>query len=688
MTRSLKISRALTGSTARDPSYSKQWAWDKMEVAQAWERIEELRCKQRISEEPVTVAIVDWGIQRDHQSFGPELVAPGTSVIPAENSNFGDDDGHGTMLAGTIAGVTTNIPGGGRAVSPVRLLPVEFIDVRHPPMSNNAARAITCAVDAGAKIINASWDVGLNSPELQKAIKHAEDKNVLVVVAAGNGGGNNAEYPTFPASLKFANMITVMASDEEDQKPGFSNYGNNVDIAAPGDNIISTSPYICQPVADQSPFGIRAYRRYSGTSPAAAHVSGAAALVASINPGWTPQEIRACLITSSDHTAGLQSFCPEGRRLNLRRAVERALSTEGISCDAGPTQTRKVVRTRLRRSRSTEIERASSAGQAGKAGYVVWYGTNRAPIDGKGYSTARDDAVHYGSCRVFIPDSHKIGSIGSPWWKRLLTMTDDRLQLIAIDELQDGVYWSGIAAQLAAIDAEERRAMIFVHGYNVSFQEAALRAAQIGSDLSIEGAMAFFSWPSQGSPLGYAADAATIEASEDVIADFMTDFAKRSSANAVHVIAHSMGNRGVLRAVDRIAEEAQQRAGKPFGQIILAAADVDADLFRRLSAAYAKVANRTTLYVSRRDRAVEASRWLYSSPRAGLTPPTLVLPDIDTINVTNADLTTLGHGYVAEARDVLGDMHALILSGAAPSERFPLRQAENEEGQRYWLIGA
>jgi esterase/lipase superfamily enzyme len=296
--------------------------------------------------------------------------------------------------------------------------------------------------------------------------------------------------------------------------------------------------------------------------------------------------------------------------------------------------------------------------------------------------------VHYGSCRVFIPESHKIGSIGSPWWKRLLTMTDDRLQLIAINELQEGVYWSAIAAQLAAIDAEERRAMIFVHGYNVSFQEAALRAAQIGFDLSIKGAMAFFSWPSQGSPLGYAADAATIEASEDVIADFMTDFAKRSGANAVHVIAHSMGNRGVLRAVDRIAKEAQQRAGKPFGQIILAAADVDADLFRRLSAAYAKVANRTTLYVSRRDRAVEASRWLYSSPRAGLTPPTLMLPDIDTINVTNADLTMLGHGYIAEARDVLRDMHALILSGAPPGERFPLRQAENEEGQRYWLIGA
>jgi len=116
MTRSLKIGRTPTGSTAGiDPSYSKQWAWDKMEVVQAWQLIEELRCKQSISEEPVAVAIVDWGIQRDHEAFGPELVALGASVIPTGNGNFGDDDGHGMMLAGTIAGIVTNVPGGGCA---------------------------------------------------------------------------------------------------------------------------------------------------------------------------------------------------------------------------------------------------------------------------------------------------------------------------------------------------------------------------------------------------------------------------------------------------------------------------------------------------------------------------------------------------------------------------------------------
>jgi hypothetical protein len=97
-------------------------------------------------------------------------------------------------------------------------------------------------------------------------------------------------------------------------------------------------------------------------------------------------------------------------------------------------------------------------------------------------------------------------------------------------------------------------------------------------------------------------------------------------------------------------------------------------VFRQLSAAYADVASRTTLYVSKRDLAVEASRWLHNFPRAGLMPPTLVLPGIDTINVTNVDLTTLGHGYVADACDVLTDMHVLITQGAPPDKRFGLRE--------------
>lgn len=156
----------------------------------------------------------------------------------------------------------------------------------------------------------------------------------------------------------------------------------------------------------------------------------------------------------------------------------------------------------------------------------------------------------------------------------------------------------------------------------------------------------------------------------------------------MHIIAHSMGNRGVLRAVNRIVTQAQQNAQVKFGQIILAAADVDADVFRQLSVAYGQVSARTTLYASKRDLAVEASHWLHGFPRAGLLPPVLVVDHIDTINVTNADLTMLGHGYVADSRTVLQDMHELIMSNKPPGNRFGLREMRNEQGKQFWLIGA
>lgn len=326
-----------------------------------------------------------------------------------------------------------------------------------------------------------------------------------------------------------------------------------------------------------------------------------------------------------------------------------------------------------------------------QAEYRVWYGTSRQPNDpsdpDEGYSSQRDSKIHYGSCTVYIPTSHKIGSVGSSWWKRLLTLTDDRLKLLRIQENDEASFWKSVAGQLDTVELGDRDALIYVHGYRVTFEEAALRAAQIGFDLSIKGAMAFFSWPSQGTLAGYNSDEATIEANEKFIDEFMTKFAAQSGAKAVHIVAHSMGNRGVLRAVNRIAQRATRETGIPFGQIILAAADVDADTFRDLCAAYTQVAARTTLYVSQRDLAVESSEWLHGFARVGLLPPVFVTPGIDTVNVTNADLTALGHGYVASARDVLQDMHDLIVHGAPPAKRFGLREVKSDDGAPYWLIG-
>ena len=170
--------------------------------------------------------------------------------------------------------------------------------------------------------------------------------------------------------------------------------------------------------------------------------------------------------------------------------------------------------------------------------YKVWFGTNRMSIHsdvfGEVFSSRRADHTRYGHCDVHVPASHSIGSIGSSVLRRLIKRTDDRLTLRRIAQTEAGEVWRGLKAQLESVESGKRHAVVFIHGYNVSFEDAAIRAAQIGFDLGVE-AMAFFSWPSKGTVSGYFADGSSIEASEEAITDFLVSFANNVDAEAFHV---------------------------------------------------------------------------------------------------------------------------------------------------------
>jgi len=324
--------------------------------------------------------------------------------------------------------------------------------------------------------------------------------------------------------------------------------------------------------------------------------------------------------------------------------------------------------------------------------YPLWFGTNRQRIDSQdlsqGFSGMRDRQIHYGTCRVTVPKYHRIGSVGSPWWKRWLSGTDDRLKLDpkSLSLMDEASFFANIQQALQTQELDAHSALVFIHGFNVSFNNAALRAAQIGVDLKFQGIMAFYSWPSKGNLTGYTADEATIEASEQYIAEFLLNLAQKSSAKKVHIIAHSMGNRGLLRAMQRILVQVQAASDISFGQIFLAAPDVDPDLFEELAAAYQNLAERTTLYVSAKDKALATSGIIHDHPRIGFFPPITVVDGIDTVEVSNIDLTLLGHGYFADARDLLQDIHELLMYNTSPEKRFGLRLAQVRE-QKYWRIG-
>lgn len=323
--------------------------------------------------------------------------------------------------------------------------------------------------------------------------------------------------------------------------------------------------------------------------------------------------------------------------------------------------------------------------------YTVWFGTNRKPNDpedlSKGFSGYRDTRVHYGSCNVAIPQSHLFGSVGSSWWRRWLRLSDDRLHVISKKGLSSDDFWHELSAMLCKYDASERQGLVFLHGYNIDFDEAAIRAAQIGFDLKIPGVTAFFSWPSRGKTEDYCVDEASIEASYPLITQFLRDFVKSSGVERVHLIAHSMGNRGLSRALENLAKELPNEIGATFGQIILAAPDIDVAVFNAVADFFACCSQRTTLYVSPADRAITASRWLHGYDRVGLTPPVTTAPKIDTVEVPQFNIFDfLGHGYYAEAEAVLNDMYTLIRGNTPPNERLRLSQVKTDKGKTYWMM--
>ena len=263
----------------------------------------------------VTVAIVDTGMMIGHPDLatnvwtrviGGESVYGFRSINGTEGNDVSDEDGHGTQLAGTV------LAGADQALT-VKLMPLKFFDGSTRPAAANAARCIDLAVQYGADILLLSFDVGIPDEALQRAIANASAAGLLIVIAAGNDGTDNDRFPSVPscyAAENPHNAIVVMATDRFDERASFSNYGRaTVDIAAPGVRIRTTCPFL----TDSS----KGHRLYSGTSAAAAHVAGAAALLKSHEPKLTAGEIKDRLLTAVKPSGDLLR-CARGRlRLDI-----------------------------------------------------------------------------------------------------------------------------------------------------------------------------------------------------------------------------------------------------------------------------------------------------------------------------------------------------------------------------------
>lgn len=313
--------------------------------------------------------------------------------------------------------------------------------------------------------------------------------------------------------------------------------------------------------------------------------------------------------------------------------------------------------------------------------YPVFFATNRTKTK-QGYSATRASHVMLGKCDVFIPRNRLYGDLGQSILRRMsmFDFNENQVTVKKIASTSKEDYWKSWNCEIAGGVRGARHALLFIHGYRCTFEEAIVRAAQLGVDLNINGATTVFSWPSQGSLFGYAADAAAVEASEIALADYLKDLIRKSDAEVTHIVAHSMGNRLLLRALCSLASEAASASS--FGQIVFAAPDVDRDFFLQRAHLIPQVCTRGTVYASADDRAVRVSAWLQGD-RVGYIPPVTATPNLERLNtvvVPGVGIDLIGHSYFGQASGLLNDINLLFSNDWPPSRR--PRLTYRDEG--YW----
>lgn len=294
----------------------------------------------------IVIAVIDTGIDYTHPDLASNLwrnvaECSGTAGVDDDGNGYVDDctgwnfvtceewdesgciststgnndpmdySGHGTHVAGIIGAIGNNEIGITGVIWRVHIMPVRVL-TSSGGADSDIAEGIKYAVDNGAKVINASLGGYVANPVLEEAVSYAYSHGVLFVAAAGNESNNNDINPVYPASYTYPNIISVAATDQDDVRVHFSNFGyNSVDVGAPGVYIISTVPTW---MADYYGYGYLDH--YAGTSMAAPHVSGLAGLLYSYYHNFNYSQIRNMILTYVDVLPSLDGWVYSRGRIN------------------------------------------------------------------------------------------------------------------------------------------------------------------------------------------------------------------------------------------------------------------------------------------------------------------------------------------------------------------------------------
>ena len=331
----------------------------------------------------------------------------------------------------------------------------------------------------------------------------------------------------------------------------------------------------------------------------------------------------------------------------------------------------------------------------------VYYGTDRQRAEEPkriSYGGERARRLELGRALVTVPKTHQVPNIERPFAVRIpftnITVYEQaedpkhHFTLRELKALTREQFLELVRERIRGSVAFKDQALVFVHGYNTAFDYAVFRTAQMAYDLKFDSASFLYSWPSEAGITGYGYDRESSEQAEPYLREYLELVLRETGAKSVSVIAHSMGNMPLLRVLQALGPSLPP--GVQLNQIILAAPDVDRNLFENLAANIMQYGRGVTLYCSSNDRAMAAARRVAGGvPRAGDVPDDgpIVLAGIDTIDVsqTSTDYLALNHSAYAETGALLDDIGLLLQTGERPPEkRIPILQRITTPKGDFW----
>jgi esterase/lipase superfamily enzyme len=337
----------------------------------------------------------------------------------------------------------------------------------------------------------------------------------------------------------------------------------------------------------------------------------------------------------------------------------------------------------------------------------VFYATDRESAGRPEWYTgerASPEDLSYGVVKVSLPTDRKLGSLptGMRRFFRVRFKTkppefnpQKYCEIMSVDpESVSGFVEKAATAAQPGHDSADgagetsgpHDVLVFIHGYNVSFDAAARRAAQLAYDLDFTGVIVLYSWPSGGTLAAYPADGNSAEWSTPHLVQFLWDVLPKIGARQIHVVAHSMGNQVLARALDRAGRSARQR----LGHIVFVAPDVDAGVFAQWADGFGDLAESYTLYMSSKDLALRVSGIVGGYVRAGYSVENLAtkarIEIVDASRLPKTD--ALGHSGFAENRTMLNDLKDILRYGRTADKRSGIEPRSDPDGHRYWMFPA